>query len=656
MAEWAKQTYNTQYEKWVPWLEDVYLRWFTKDNKASYATKDTLDKSKVTGVEQVDTLQDGVHNLAAGQVGQGGLLQPVGDMVSKEGVNRAERQGKDDEGGYVPTAVPGSGALNQAGSGVAEGSKTVAGKTTEGVKGAGGFVGGLFGGGAGKTKQEQNRDILRDEFRDILARQSSFQANIVPTFGRGVNDVTVGWSMSAGDIDAVCLPARPVGGPGCPSMSVCWYVWKVATNSPLSPKSSHSKFPASAWFLLPSLSLPFVESPPTEMSDQVHQLGRTGARSIASSIALARKLKRRISCVRSDIKARILSSAAAPKLHVFTGSDSSETLVAHDEIYRASVEDLLGDISHHHNDTLHRQSLIDRSSLGLLGRLPKEIREIVYQQLWRMSGLGQHIILTEAGFGHSRCLLERPESGTIVEGDDAWEFNWMGSDSDARGSVSLWYKREMSAWCDHWKCEEARDERQIWRDIARCRTGHGVSFGTSSPYLPMMLTCKTLYAECSSSIYRSTVFTITDINLARNLSGVRWKTSSSHPLRRINFSFRRQADQGSTFEQWVESWSAILRLLDTPQLMTVNLWLDSDIYYERYWLSVTGNVLRRVPEALVHKVAVSLPPDGHGDRIAGTAWLTGLDEVPWAASNTGVRSLRREGGEVVNPDVRRARA
>lgn len=68
-------------------------------------TSEQLDKTKVTGVEQVDTLQDGVHNLVAGQVGQGGLLQPVGDMVSKEGVNRAERQGKDDQGGYLPTQV-----------------------------------------------------------------------------------------------------------------------------------------------------------------------------------------------------------------------------------------------------------------------------------------------------------------------------------------------------------------------------------------------------------------------------------------------------------------------------------------------------------------------------------------------------------------------
>lgn len=65
-----------------------------------------LDKTKVTGVEQVNLLQDGVHNLATGQVGQGGLLQPVGDAVSKEGINRAERKGKDDQGGYLPSNVP----------------------------------------------------------------------------------------------------------------------------------------------------------------------------------------------------------------------------------------------------------------------------------------------------------------------------------------------------------------------------------------------------------------------------------------------------------------------------------------------------------------------------------------------------------------------
>ena len=101
----------------MPWIEDKYLAWFTKDNKASYATKDSLGKTKVTGVDQVDNLQDGVNNLAAGQVGKGGLLQPVGDMASKEGVNRAERQGKDDSGSYAP------GALGNAANPVVDGRK-----------------------------------------------------------------------------------------------------------------------------------------------------------------------------------------------------------------------------------------------------------------------------------------------------------------------------------------------------------------------------------------------------------------------------------------------------------------------------------------------------------------------------------------------------
>ena len=35
----AKQVYNSQYDRWMPWVEDQYLSWFTNDNKASYAAK-----------------------------------------------------------------------------------------------------------------------------------------------------------------------------------------------------------------------------------------------------------------------------------------------------------------------------------------------------------------------------------------------------------------------------------------------------------------------------------------------------------------------------------------------------------------------------------------------------------------------------------------
>ena len=57
---------------------------------------DTLDKTKVTGIEPVDKAQDGVNNLVGGQLGKGGALQGVGDTFSKEGINRTERGGKDE--------------------------------------------------------------------------------------------------------------------------------------------------------------------------------------------------------------------------------------------------------------------------------------------------------------------------------------------------------------------------------------------------------------------------------------------------------------------------------------------------------------------------------------------------------------------------------
>ncbi|KAF2875512.1 hypothetical protein BDV95DRAFT_562047 [Massariosphaeria phaeospora] len=152
--EQASEVYNRQYENWVPWMEDKYLSWFTKDNKTSYATKQQLDKSKVTGISQVDTLQDGVNGLVSGQVGKGGIAQPVGDYISKEGVNRAERGGKDDQGRSLDSQAPlggyGQGAMDgvkNAGGGVAGGVKGAGESVTGGAKSAGGYLGGMWGGG-----------------------------------------------------------------------------------------------------------------------------------------------------------------------------------------------------------------------------------------------------------------------------------------------------------------------------------------------------------------------------------------------------------------------------------------------------------------------------------------------------------------------------
>ncbi|EPE05125.1 hypothetical protein F503_03730 [Ophiostoma piceae UAMH 11346] len=124
----ARDSYDALYTSWAPWAEDLYLRYFTRHNKASYATEDALQKTKVTGVAQVDALQDGVGALVGGQVGQGGLLQPVGDVVSKHGINRAERDGQDEGGAYVPQSV------SKAGSAVASGGTSAAGTVGGGLQ------------------------------------------------------------------------------------------------------------------------------------------------------------------------------------------------------------------------------------------------------------------------------------------------------------------------------------------------------------------------------------------------------------------------------------------------------------------------------------------------------------------------------------------
>lgn len=38
-AEWARQKYNEQYDAWMPWIEDVFLKYFTKDNRTSYVAR-----------------------------------------------------------------------------------------------------------------------------------------------------------------------------------------------------------------------------------------------------------------------------------------------------------------------------------------------------------------------------------------------------------------------------------------------------------------------------------------------------------------------------------------------------------------------------------------------------------------------------------------
>ena len=112
-SEWAGKKYNNSYNSYVPWLEDKYLAWYG-ENKTSYTAKgqspypfislllgsrliefvaylENLKQNPLTDDKNVAAIQGGVADGVGGQLSSGGLLGGVGDMSSKEGVNRVER-------------------------------------------------------------------------------------------------------------------------------------------------------------------------------------------------------------------------------------------------------------------------------------------------------------------------------------------------------------------------------------------------------------------------------------------------------------------------------------------------------------------------------------------------------------------------------------
>ena len=85
-----------------------------------------------------------MNNTIGSQIGKGGLLQPIGDMASKEGVNRAERSGKDEKGETIP------GPMGKVANPITENAKSGGSAVMDGAKGAGGYVSGLWGGKQGE--------------------------------------------------------------------------------------------------------------------------------------------------------------------------------------------------------------------------------------------------------------------------------------------------------------------------------------------------------------------------------------------------------------------------------------------------------------------------------------------------------------------------
>ncbi|KAI0841213.1 hypothetical protein F5Y06DRAFT_260915 [Hypoxylon sp. FL0890] len=167
-----------------------------------------------------------------------------------------------------------------------------------------------------------------------------------------------------------------------------------------------------------------------------------------------------------------------------------------------------------------RQPQQDQYQSLFFRRLPIEVRNEIYVELWRLSGLEQHIFWHEDRKHPRRSHFCRWPCVTPfdVEDERQKELEILFPDALSHPPPMLlsteWNWRLKSSWYNHWRCEEEMCEH-LKNDEARPRRAnfpcHAYNSLLYSPYLPMLLTCKKMYSECIKSIYENTTFVFTNV-------------------------------------------------------------------------------------------------------------------------------------------------
>ncbi|KAK2024425.1 hypothetical protein LX32DRAFT_569896 [Colletotrichum zoysiae] len=173
-----------------------------------------------------------------------------------------------------------------------------------------------------------------------------------------------------------------------------------------------------------------------------------------------------------------------------------------------------------------------------ISRLPREVRDTVYLELWRSCGLRQHILwhgaATDQHFCRWSCNTEyrvEDELQRDIEKMRAELGVPLGQEilRDRHDNAPLHCRRLQSPWMNHWLCgERAFEEHGIaavrgsstsatlcWKR-GRKNASHGP---WPSAYIPMLLSCKLISTECLRSVYESTTFIFTDMRTIQMFFG-----------------------------------------------------------------------------------------------------------------------------------------
>ncbi|RYP89300.1 hypothetical protein DL769_000134 [Monosporascus sp. CRB-8-3] len=249
-------------------------------------------------------------------------------------------------------------------------------------------------------------------------------------------------------------------------------------------------------------------------------------------------------------------------------------------------------------------------SSAFFGKLPLELREMIYSGFWIVSGLNQHVFSRDGRLTHCLCLLVPGEED---ERNVEFEEVWQNRRRSCTGSLVVddkWASRFSSTWNDHWRCEE-----EMLSDPARRRR---------TLFLPALLTCKRMYMEALQSLYASITLVFTDLTTAHH-SLVASPTSTTPLLHSLQFSLAipydvlHQHRYHSTPMQspgpWAELCTALSNLVRFNSLRRVTLRLD--LADDRNWWEVRERwVLSAVRGMLARCLTIQLP-----EVTVGLEWL-----------------------------------
>ncbi|GJN81397.1 hypothetical protein PLIIFM63780_004931 [Purpureocillium lilacinum] len=172
---------------------------------------------------------------------------------------------------------------------------------------------------------------------------------------------------------------------------------------------------------------------------------------------------------------------------------------------------------------------------SFITKLPPEIRQLVYLELWRSYGLRQHFLHhrgetdeAPAHFCHWPCT-------TPYEVQDALQEEI--EDARSRSGIPLGREFEntqlchdlLSPWINHRVCGRRAESAYGVEAVHSLATSATSCWKTPerldhvprvrAPYLPMLLSCKAVSSECLPSIYGSTTFVVTDTTTLTALVG-----------------------------------------------------------------------------------------------------------------------------------------